>query len=726
MSTRVNRVRNPDFRLGKAAPRHWSWRSTQKAFGARRNRRAQAAESSGGGGFIVSESASGQGFWSQTVACKPDAYYRVEAVVTCELLGADEACGFVLAIHPLVNGRRTDGRRVTPGVHHAVDPIAVRTYFHAPDDVGSVEITVGIVNAVGWARVHRVRFIRVLEPDELSHPLAVPPPGSHYVPPRVVQAVSVCSEQGTDRPIRAILAAYFGDCNVRTIARAELGSPGGENAATDALLLPDAMPPRGLRSLSALLELADERIVIISLPAFAALNRRSVTLRRIEQPDDPIHAKVVFADHATRGFALHDVFAYAWPGRGDGSFVQNQFRLTKTFTTFCRRNRFETLLESSCDKDAISDQPICLYRRMRNGGLFVLDIEPVEAPTSTFGEPTPAAHLLLAILGRHQAPAGQYTVPVHTEAALRETIREAANRWENFVVHDEDVPSGEVTEQLVTVGGEDQTFGLPLAPKPVILIRSGLRSGDVESVYGVLSWFRQLLRPGPNDCPYAHALCSRFRLAWVACAAAWESRDGWRRSDKPPQVSMFVEAEDAEVAALIDVQSRPAQRVRVVFARADAFFKNAAERLPRLFAAFSQGGCFAMTAAAGDPFGDRRRYAWRQVRFAPQVVADPKSFTDDAHRDVIAAGGCVVRIELPGCDADFAAHSILRTDLAVSLMEYVIGLQYGVMAMNRLSTTVQVEGFPPVSPGEALIVDRREGMLGKQPITPRVRGESVG
>ncbi|MDO8630860.1 MAG: hypothetical protein Q7R41_10235, partial [Phycisphaerales bacterium] len=688
------------------------------------------------GAVFAADSTSGEGFWSQSVACKPDAYYRVEAIVECDLKAANDTAGFVLAIDtaakdppvrsPGMNaGVLTGGRRVTPGVHHAAEPIAIRAYFQAPPDVRSVEIAVGIVNASGTARVHDVRFIRILEPDELSHLLAVPPPGSHYTPPRVVHTVTICSAcacthsdrsvRAGDRPVRQILSAFFGESNVRMIApvqspgmNAPVQSPGVHAGVLkdDALLLPDATPPRGVRSLSALLALADERIIIISLPAFAALNRRFVTLRRIEQPDDPIHAKVVFSDHATRGFALHDVFAYAWPGREAGSFVQNQFRLTKSLKAFCRRHRFETLLVSSCDKDATSDHPICLYRRTRNGGLFVLDIEPLEAAASTFGEPTLAAHLLLAILGRHQAHAGQYTVPMRTEAQLCEAIREAANRWDHFVVHDDDKPASEVTGQLVTVGGEDQSYGLPLAPKPVILIRSGLRGGDVESVCGVLSWFRQLLRPEPNPCPYAQSLASRFRLAWVPCVSPWEGRDGWRRTDQLPQTPMVVESDGADVAALIDVQSCPAQGVRIVFARADAMFKTAAERLPRLFAAFSPGGCFAMTAAPGDAFGDRRRFAWRQVRFSPQVVAEPKAFTDDAHRDVIASGGCVIRIELPGCDADFVAHSIARTDLAASLVEMVIGLQYGMIAVNRLPTPVQLDGFPPIAPGDALIVNR--------------------
>jgi hypothetical protein len=94
-----------------------------------------------------------------------------------------------------------------------------------------------------------------------------------------------------------------------------------------------------------------------------------------------------------------------------------------------------------------------------------------------------------------------------------------------------------------------------------------------------------------------------------------------------------------------------------------------------------------------------------------QTIVDPEAFHGDAHRDVMAAGGEVLRIEIPGNDADFCARSIQLTDLAATLLEQVIGLQYGLIAVNRQPTPAHFDGFPPVGPGEALIIDRRNPML---------------
>ncbi len=686
----VNETRNFDFRAGKATPRHWSWRTVGEAI---RWERGEAMT-------LLSDSASGIGFWSQSVACKPDHYYRVEAVVTCDLLALDESAGLVLAIDCPGNGPEESASRVTPGLHCSAHPTTIRTYFHSSKETRRVNLRVGLVKCTGWARIIEVRFIRILEPDEMSHPLAVPPPASHYVPPRVVSSVTVCCDQATERPLTRFLSTFFGESCVSTLEPDQLEKNGVPSS--DAIFLPASLPPRGARTLSALLALAEDRLVVMSLPAFSAL-ARTLRLRRIEQPDDPIHAKVVFSDHATRGFALHDQFAYAWGGRQAGSFVQHQFRMTDAFKAFCKRHRFETLLVSSCDKDSTSDQPICLYRRTRNGGLFVLDVEPVEATASTFGEPNLAAHLLLSILGRPQSTAGQYCVPLRTEAHFREMIREAANRWEHFVVHDDDVPANEVTEQIITVGGDDQSYGLPLAPKPVILIRSGLIGGDVESAYGVLSWFRQLLRPQPNPCPYVQSLVSRFRLAWVPSVAPWEVRDGWMRTGKTPLVSTDIEIEGADLAAMIDVCSVTSGTCRIVFSRDDSLFRHASKWIPRIWEQFLFGSELGWHVENHDKATNRNGFSWRDNPHAPAVVAEPDQLQAPEHLSAVASGAGVVRIEVPGGDADFVANSIARTHRVVILLETVIGMLYGIIVVNRRTTPVHLDGFPMIEPGGALI-----------------------
>ncbi len=700
MTPKLNRLANPDFSQGTRAPRKWVW--TGKADGVRWRR--DGAE----GITVLSNEVKGTSCWSQIVVCKPGKFYRVEATATCELSASSDAGGLVLRAEPLVNGRPCGTPCTTPGLHFADDPIAIRTYFKVPDDVRRVRVSVGVVDAIGAARIEHVRFIPILEPDEMSHVLAVPPPPSAYSRPRRVRTVCVCSDQGDVRPLTRLLSTFFDETKVRQIPTREFHQ---ESVGSDALFLPDPVLPPSIRSIEQLMDMASRRIVVISLPAFAKLTRGVASLRCVEQRDDPIHAKVTHANYATPGFALNDTFAYAWDGRSKGSFAQNHFRRTEELRRFCSKHGFETMLVSMCEREVTSDRPICLYKPTDDGGLFVLDIEPVESPTSTFGESNLAMHLLLSILGAMQAGLGQYSVPFREEAQLRDAIRETGLRCERFVVHDADVPVGEVDQQLVTIGGEDQSYGLPLQPKPVILVRSGLISGDMESVHGAFAWFKQLVRPPPFECAYAHSLASRFRLAWVPYAAPWTARDGWRRTAQPPGLLMELEIDDAPIAALIDVVSCPVNRVRVVFPRKNDPFRHYATWLPQLAAAFTASAGFAWTVSGRETFEDRRRFAWRAVKHEVEAVVSADAFLEPIHRDAMAAGGTVLRIELPGCDADFVAHSIHRTALTATLLEQVVGLRFGIIAVNRSDAPIHFDGFPLVEPGEPLIVDRRDPIL---------------
>jgi len=711
MSANVNRIRNADFSQGKPEPRCWVWSATVK--GARWSRGFRDRAAGTGGIRIVSKRLKGAAFWSQTVACKPGQFYRVEANVTCNLTVPDErtapdAAGFVLVVEPMAGKRPVGERRVTPGLHRASEPVAVRTYYKAPNDSRRLKLSVGVVDARGTAHIHHVRFIEILEPEEESHVLALPAP-SHAIPaPHPAQRVCICSTRAAERPIARLLAGYFGESNVCTVAPEKLQTL---KRKVDALLLPDPTAPPSIRSLAGLTELAADRIVVISLPAFAQVAKGGVSVRRVEQEDDPIHAKLSFANYATRGFALDDVFPYAWCGGTQNCFVQNHFRRTGGLKAFCEKHKFVTLLVSMCDQDVTSDRPICLYRETPGGGLFVLDIEPVEAEASTFSEPALPMHLLLSVLGQTQNSLGQYVVPAQTEAEFRESIRDMADRFDPFVVHDADFPIDEVTEQLVTIGREDQSYGRPIKPKPVILVRTGLTSGDVESVYGTFVWLKQFVRVQPYHCPYAQQLAGQLRLAWVPLVAPWEARGGWRRSSRPPLDKTGITADCGYIAALIDVATCAGNEVGVVLPSHEGVYQRYAEWLPRMAAAFAPGGCFLPTVDDRETFFDRDRFAWRHLRHDLQVIVDPEVFQTEVHRGVMAAGGQVVRIEIPGHDADFSAQSIQCTDLAATLLEHVIGLQYGLIAVNRQPATVHFDRFPPVGPGETLIIDRRDPML---------------
>ena len=706
MAQKINVIRNADFSMGKEAPRGWSWSATSRKI---RSQRADSPDAGRASGIqIVSETGSGRGGFTQEVACLPDKWYRVEATVTCDLRADGDRSGLVLELQPLRDGKPAGRLLATPSVHRASEPVAVRAIFTAPTDIRRLRITVAVVDAEGTATVHSVRLIRTIEPDSTSHPLAIPRPRHSMTAPRVAANVCVCSDTAGERRLTSILSGCLGKRRVHSISPAQLAKLG---LSCDALLLPDAVPPSSIRSLGALEKLAADRLVVISLPAFAKLAKERLQMRRIEQEDDPICAKIAYGNFATHGFAMNDVFPYAWCGKTEGSFVQNQFRSGKKLQEFCKRHGLETLLLSMCDTDKASNEPISLFKLTPKGGLFVLDLDPIEEPTSTFGEPNLAFYLLRSILGHTQAGLGQYTVPLPTEPEFRAIMRDLQVRFSPFTVHEADVPIDEAREQLVTIGAEGDAFGLPLRSKPVIIIRSGLESGQVEGAYGALVWIKQLIRMLPHECAYAEPLTRAFRVAWVPSDAAWEGSDGWLRSGAAAERGMAIETEDATVAAVIDLVARPVHRCRIVLPSLEGSYRRYAHWMPQLAEAFPAGSYFAHSVPPGATFNDRDLYDWRFVEHAVEVVADAQSFDAAPYDQVMRCGGEVIRIEVPGNDADFAARSIERTGLVATLLEHVIGLQYGLIAVNRLPKTVTLDGFQPIKPGQALILDQAEPML---------------
>lgn len=696
MNKIVNRVRNHHFDLGRDTPRHWEVRLDPCACEAHR----RPATKDRSAGLVLVPRSPAPAFMWQVQTCKPDAWYRIEAVVRCELVPTGPAGGFALVAVVEDAGESEGFEHITPPLHDAPATITVRTYFHAPHDCKRFRLGVGVRDAVGLVEIDDVRMIRILEPDEISHPHALQAPFAPGLPP--VESVSICSAESADRPLAEMLRLAMGKDRVACVRPDDAE----QVQRFEAVLFPDARPPAFLRTLKDLLRLCEAKLVVVSLPAFVALTREAVRIRRIEQPDDPIHAKVAYACPATRGFALHDSFAFAWPGKSPSSFVQNQFREDDAFRAFCKKHHFKTLLVSNCDKNATSDRPICLHHNASGGGLFVLDLNPIEAPASTMGEPTLAAHLLLSILRRSPAPAGQYVAPVRREVELRDMIREAPNRWDHFSVYDDDVPSAEVTHQIVTVGREDEMFGLPVAPKPVILIRSGLVGGDTESFYGVWSWIRQLLLHARHSGSYAAALTSKFRLAWVPLSASWETRDGWSASRLPSPIPTEIEFDEGSVAALIDLVPGIEGGVRVKFAHPTPAYRRASYWMPRIASAFSAHEFPALIAGCGGAPGSRRPLSWRSAAHRPEVSCN-SDWMDDIHRTVASQGADVIRIECPMHEADLVARSIHQTHVTLTTLEQVIGLLYGIIAVNRTHLPVALDGFAVIEPGASIIVDAR-------------------
>jgi hypothetical protein len=173
----------------------------------------------------------------------------------------------------------------------------------------------------------------------------------------------------------------------------------------------------------------------------------------------------------------------------------------------------------------------------------------------------------------------------------------------------------------------------------------------------------------------------------------------------------MIEAEDSEIAAMIDVVTCPVNRVRVVFPDETGDYPRYATWIPQLLRAFPPGRYYLPTVSDGETFCDADRIKWQRVRHEVSVEADESVFVDPAHRDVRAIGGQVIRIEVPGSDADSVARSIQRTDVIATLLEHVIGLQYGLIALNRALSPVQLDALPPVDPGEVVVLHHSDPIL---------------
>lgn len=710
MKRSVNLIRNAGFARGPDGLDAWTARAVGRGATVRRTHLEGGAVTPSNRPGVTLRGTGGRSRAevSQVVRCKPEEFYHLDADVLCELAG-ENGDGLILAVEPLdEKGRSLNSGCSTPALTRAASDTTIRVFYKTPPGARSLRVIVRIDRATGWTRVHRVRCLSILDPEECSHPLAIPPPPHTLAPSRIASRVAVVSATEAPRPITTILKAWFGENSVSQDSPNEWAAL---SRRADAILLPDAELPKNLRSVPALMKLARDRIVVISLPAWAHLAGGAFRIRRVTQEDDPIAARIAYGDAWTPGFALDDTIAFAWSEGPLDTFAQRQFRKTPAFRDACKKLGLATRLTSMCQQDATSFQPVALSKDTPGGALFIMDLEPCEDAGSTMNEPSLAAQLLLGFLGHARSGLGQYTVPATREAEFRADIRETANRFAGFVVHDDDVPTDEVRSQLVTIGREDQDFGLPLRPKPVILVRSGIETGDAESAYAAFLWFKQLVRMPPLRCPYAASLTSAFRLAWVPFGASWSLRCGWGRGAAAGAEDMDIDAEEGLLSAVIDLVSRPAQRVRVVVPEPSDDKSRLEQWLPALSRAFLPQAYFGFETAPGRAYSDRDQAAWRRFRPDVEIAADPDSFDAAARRAAAASGAHVARIEFPGSDADFPAHSITRTDIAATMLEHVIGLHYGLIAVNRSRQIVTFDGFEPLQPGEALTLRRDDPAL---------------
>ena len=141
-----------------------------------------------------------------------------------------------------------------------------------------------------------------------------------------------------------------------------------------------------------------------------------------------------------------------------------------------------------------------------------------------------------------------------------------------------------------------------------------------------------------------------------------------------------------------------------------------AELLERLSKQFSAGRYFYRCGNKGESLANRESTAWRIESLVPTVEVDAAAFPTDLHRAASAAGAKLIRIEIPGSVDDFICNSIWRTDLAATTLEHVIGVIYGVLAVNRSARRIAFGGSTPIAPGEAIVerIQPRDGLTSRR------------
>lgn len=636
---------------------------------------------------IEAATAQAPGGFVQRLRCKQKQWYRIELLLRAP--GAESAAGrFEVRLEQFDKSGRSLASECRCGPSRSDSPLVWREYLFTAPGAATVELSILRVGGTGRGDLGPVRFIAMEPPEALGHPLAVPPPPRAYPPPRTVRKVELV---GDDVPaaLREALIARFGHGHVRSATTAAF-SPDGVTG--DGVVLYDDPPAETLPSWKALLELAASRLVVISPTLFARLAGRAgggpIVPRTIRQENDPICVSVRDADFVTRGFALLDVFAYSRYSADRGAFELRCLRRTSALRAFLQRQKIAITLLSETATDATTELPVCLVRPTSGGAVVVLDLAPFASSPCTQDVLNLAAFVLFNALGQSQFSAGQYVVPATDASSIAGLLKELVERFEPLHFAEANSRSAPDRAPPVMLGGQTEGFGLPVAERPTVLIRTGFGGGEWAGLYAVMLWFKDLLRHEPWCAPHARELLWRYRfvLEPIAGSAELGRLAAHPRTGLPAVVGGTGKA---SVVLAIDVATADRHACRVVVHdQGGVYFRRLAEMLPRLDAELRVARPTLLRPGDGADPADRASYRWRHDLPPVEVIADESATTglpEAAH----------VRVELPRWFDETGSNSLWQTERAVTLLEWLVGLRGGLLAVNRGSTqrTVSLAGW---------------------------------
>jgi hypothetical protein len=493
-----------------------------------------------------------------------------------------------------------------------------------------------------------------------------------YARPHAAETACVVDEPERSGRLAAILRARFGRGNVQAVPPPKLERAG---AAADAIVVSSVGDLPKSWTWGTVTRWAEQRTVVLSLPAFAQLVNRKlpdcVRVRMHEQEDDTLGAQVKYANFTTNGFSLLDIFDFAEFDEWDGVFRQRQLIRTSPLRQFMQAQGIETILISDTNMEHSSGRPVCLYKGTLRGALVVLDVDPLLSTAACDHQPNTAAQLLMNVLGAETVSVGQLADPALRQSALIEQIRSMARQlpdvhlsWTGSPKRGRDADD---PQPALTVGHGHAA--VPEFRMPAVLVRTGLDASGRFGVEGANVWLKTLVRPEPCKAWYAPALLRRRQFVWLPFGRA-AGAEGLAGALNPSLVRLVVDVRPTEVNEL-----------RVIVPRRNDAYARYLEVLPSLDQQLRLGRMFGRLPAAGQAMGDLDHYAWRSDE-APLVVrADGEAFGDGML--ALPDGTRRVRVEVPATSPLSAANSIVETDRLALLLEWIAGCEIGAVAVNR-------------------------------------------
>ena len=324
-----------------------------------------------------------------------------------------------------------------------------------------------------------------------------------------------------------------------------------------------------------------------------------------------------------------------------------------------------------------------LARRRPRGCISVMDLQPIG---SAAGELANLPWLLLLnALGAESVSLGQFCVPQFDYRRLCDMIEQFAHRFRNS--NGANLRVERLRDRRIVLVSD----GLAGDNRPTVLIRTGLTGLDWPGLYGVLLWIRNLLRPVPYPCRYAPALLRARRIVWVPVA----DPQRWAM----PALSPSCQADPADselirryspLAAVIDVTATSRHHLGVLIPRQGPRYRKYAMSLRTLARQLAPHGMVHVAPPAGGSWSDRTSLSLRRVSLEPELSCCSRLLQDPYYRAAQAARAELIRVELPAAGEISSSHSIWLTDRAAAIVEHLVGLQIGLVAVNHHATTRRV------------------------------------